>query len=419
VIGRRAAVAAALVVALAVTAATAGAQRRDTVTLNVLMFTTAQPAWQILNANFERVYPDVKINATFIPSTDMTTVLPTQLAAGNGPDAFTIFSGRNAGIGVWNLAASGNLLDLTGRPWQKRVYPPVKAQVMLKKKLYGWPVFIQPQDPIYNVDVFNQLHLKLPTTFAQLLAQCKTIRAAGKVPFEQSMNTLAGGQIIGQILAANFVYAQDLHWDDKRYAHKVTFASSPLWRRMLQAFVDLKNAGCFNDGVQGVSRPQQYAAFANGDAVYSFVSSAEVANMAAINPNFKWAMFNLPPDNPKKQLVLGYASLIFAGNAATKHPKEVKEWIDFYARVKQSTLTAKVGSGIAPFDAVKGIVPPQMKALQPLFKAGKVDGPHSGIWPSPQAWNDSIASGLTGLVTGQSTIDSILAKADQVWDAGG
>jgi raffinose/stachyose/melibiose transport system substrate-binding protein len=314
------------------------------------------------------------------------------------------------------MADAGRLLDLTGRPWQKRIYPPVKNQVTFKNKVYGWPVFVQPQGPAYNVDLVNQLHLKLPKTFAELLAQCKTIRAAGKVPFEQSMSTIAGGSILSQIFAANFVYAQDLDWDAKRYAHKVTFASSPLWRRMLQAFVDMKNASCFNEGAQGVSRPQQYAAFANGDAVYSLISSAEIANMLAINPRFKVAMFNLPPDDPKKQLVMGYASLIFAGNASTTHPNEVKKWIDFYARVKQSTLAAKVGAGVAPFDAVKGIVPSYMTDLQPLFKAGKVDGQHAGLWPAPTTWNDSIGQGFIGLLTGQSTIDSILAKADQLWD---
>jgi raffinose/stachyose/melibiose transport system substrate-binding protein len=291
----------------------------------------------------------------------------------------------------------------------------MKAQVSYKGKVYGWPIFVQPFAVGYNEDVFNQLHLKVPTSFAQVLAQCKTIRAAGKVPFEQSMNTLAGGQIIGQILAANFVYAQDLHWDDKRYAHKVTFASSPLWRRMLQAIVDMKNAGCFNDAAQGTSRPQQYAQFANGDSVYSIIVSAEISNMLAINPNAKITMFNLPPDNPKKQLVQAYAGIVLAGNAATPHPDEVRKWIDFYARSEQSTLTAKVATAIAPLDATKGIVPSFLKPLQALFKAGKTDGPHDATWPGPNTFNDSIGQGIVGLFTGQTTVDGILQKADEVW----
>jgi raffinose/stachyose/melibiose transport system substrate-binding protein len=403
---------------LAAGASTAGARGGDTVTLNVLMYTTAQPAWQILNANFERVYPNIKINATFLPSTDLFNVLPTQLQAGNAPDAFTIQPAKLGVTGVWVLAPAGRLLNLTGRPWKKRIYPPMRHQVTYKNKVYAWPIFVQPHDPVYNIDLLNQLHLKIPTSFSQLLAQCKTIRDAGKVPFEQSMNTVAGGIILSRQFASNFVYAQDPNWDTKRYQHKVTFASSPLWKRMLQAIVDMKNANCFNEGLQGVSRPQQYAAFAQGQAVYSLITSGEIANMTAINPNLKYAMFNLPPDNPKKQLVQGYAGIVLAGNADTKHPKEVKEWIDFYARAKQSTLAAKIGAAIAPFDAMKGVTPDFLKPMAKLLKANKVDGPHDGLWPCPNTWQDSIAIGINGLFTGQTTVESILAKADQLWDQG-
>jgi raffinose/stachyose/melibiose transport system substrate-binding protein len=414
--GALAAVVFCAVAALVGGASTADARSHDTVTLNVLMVTTAQPAWQIMNANFERVYPNIKINATFLPSSDLVNLLPTQLQAHNAPDAFVIHPSKIGVDGVWVLAPAGRLLDLTGRKWQKRIYPPIKDQVMYKGKVYAWPLFVQPHDPVYNVDLLNQLNLKLPTTFAQLLAQCKTIRAAGKVPFEQSMSTIAGGQILARQFASNFVYAQDPGWDQKRYAKKVNFQASPLWRRMFQAIVDMKDANCFNEGAQGTSRPQQYAAFASGAAVYSMVSSGEIANMAAINPNLHYGIFNLPPDNPKKQLVQAYAGTVLSGNAETTHPNEVRTYIDFYARAKQSSLVAKIANAIAPFDAMKGIVPSFMKPLEPLLKAGKADGPHDGLFPCPNTWNDSIASGIVGLFTGQTTVDSILAKADTVWD---
>jgi raffinose/stachyose/melibiose transport system substrate-binding protein len=396
----------------------AAAKPHEVVTLNVVMFTTAQPAWEILNKNFERVYPNIKINATFLPSTDLFNILPTQLQAGNAPDAFTIQPAKLGNTGVWVLAPAGRLLNLTGRPWKKRIYPPMRHQVTYKNKVYAWPVFVQPHDPVYNADLVQQLNLKLPTTFSQLLAQCKTIRDAGKVPFEQSFSTVAGGIILSRQFASNFVYAQDPKWDIKRYTHKVTFAGSPLWKRMLQAIVDMKNANCFNEGSQGTSRPQQYAAFAQGQAVYSLITSGEIANMTAINPNLHYGMFNLPPDDPKKQLVQGYAGIVLAGNAATKHPEEVKKWIDFYARAKQSTLAAKIGAAIAPFDAVRGITPPFLKPMAALLKAGKVDGPHDGLWPCPVTWQNGLALGINGLITGQTTVDGILSNLDTLWDQG-
>jgi raffinose/stachyose/melibiose transport system substrate-binding protein len=414
----RLSVALALVAVLSVGAATANAQRHDTVTLNVLMFTTAQPAWEILNKNFERVYPDIKINATYLPSSTLAQVLPTQLAAGNAPDAFTIVPGKQDSEGLWVLAGSNRLLDLSGRPWNKRIFAPMRHMVTYKNKVYGWPVFVQPHDPVANTDLMAQLHLKYPTNFQQVLAQCKTIRDAGKIPYFQSFNTVAGGIILGRTFASQFVYAQDSKWDTERYLHKVSFTTSPLWRRAFQAIVDMKNANCFNEGATGTSRPQQYAAVATGQSVYSIITSGEIANMTAINPNFHYAMFNLPPDNPKKQLVQSYSGITLAGNAATKHPNEVRKWIDFYARAKQDALAAKIGTAVSPLDAKNGNVPDFMKPMAALFKAGKLDPPHDPLWPCPNTWNDSIANGITGLMTGQLTVDAVLQKADQIWDTG-
>lgn len=404
-------------VALSVGLSAASAKPKATVTISVLEVTTGQTASELINTNFERVYPNIQLKVTFLPSNQVSQLVTTELQAGNAPDVFYVAPGSGA-QGLWNLAHNGKLLAMTGQPWVKRIYGAVKKYVTYKGTPYGWPVSVTPHDPIANPTLLAKLHLSIPTTANQILADCKTIKAAGLIPFAQSFNTVAGGIIAGRQLYSNYVYNHDPNWDAERYAKKVTFASSPLWKNALQFFVDMKNAGCFSPGIVGTSRIEQYTQFATGQAVFSMITGGEIANIQAINPNVPLEMFNMPAgNNPKDDYVQAFAGIVLAGNKATKNPTAVKDFISFYARAEQSTLWAKVGGGIAPFDATRGIVPPVMKALTPEFKAGHLDSSHEEEWPNGDVFQ-SIANGMTGLLTGQTTIPQVLATADKYWNEG-
>ena len=56
-----------------------------------------EPGYQVLIPNFERVYPNIKVEATYPPSTTLWYQLEsTELAAGNAPDVL----GRVPGCGT-------------------------------------------------------------------------------------------------------------------------------------------------------------------------------------------------------------------------------------------------------------------------------------------------------------------------------
>jgi raffinose/stachyose/melibiose transport system substrate-binding protein len=408
----------ALSAALAISLPTASGSRHDVVTLRALFPTTAQAGYQILVANFNRVYPDIHIDAQFLPSDTLGQLLVTQVQAGNAPDIVHLQAGNLNAASVWGLGSQGKLLDLSGRPWVKRIYPAARADVTWKGKVYAWPLAMGPFGVIYNADLFKQLGLKVPATFNEALAMCTKINAAGKIPFVQAWGASTTGSIVGRQRYSQYVYTVDPKWDQKRAAHQVTFLSSPLWRKALQSVIDMKNANCFQQGATGTSRAQQYAMFAQGQAVMSIVSAGEVTNVKTINPNIKIGWMNLPGESAKTSTLVGPFSLTIGGMASTTHPKEVKTFIDFMAREQQSTLFAKVASSIAPLDAKKKILPPEMKGLLPYFASGKVTDAHDFQWPNARVYSEGYQLGVVGLVTGQLTIDDVLKKMDDLWDNG-
>src|SRR5262249_19799616 len=148
----------------------------------------------------------------------------------------------------------------------------------------------------YQRNLFQTLGAKPPTTFRELLSLCTRLSAAGKTPM--AINGTFDS-IFSNILAVLFVSGQDPDWTLKRLQHKVTFASSPLWRHALDAFVALKNANCFAPGASGSTFAQAQADFLRGDTALLPVSVNQVAVFRQLDPSIDVAVFPFPADEAK------------------------------------------------------------------------------------------------------------------------
>ena len=119
-----------------------------------------------------------------------------------------------------------------------------------------------------NDTMFKQLGLKVPETFSQLLDVCRKAKAAGTAAV-----VLAGGGTTNTSnlidgLVVPMVYGKDKKWTGKLKAGKVTFSGTSGWRRGLQRFVDMNEAGCFQPGAAGVtSGAAQALLFAQGQGL--------------------------------------------------------------------------------------------------------------------------------------------------------
>jgi raffinose/stachyose/melibiose transport system substrate-binding protein len=393
----------------------AGAKSRATVSISLLVPTTQQPAFSILIPNFERVYPDIHVEVTYLASTTIPTVLLTQFQAGNAPDMFHMQSGRGNPSAVTPLGEAGRLLDLTGEVWAKRLTPYMRPAVTVNGRMYAYPYALYTNNVVYNVDQFKQYGLSVPTTFAQVLALCKKVSANGKIAFVQPFGEVSSGALLAQQRAVQYVYSKYPNWNTLRAQGKMTFQTTPEWRRAFQSIVDMKDAGCFQPGAQGTSASQQFATFARGDAVETLLASTQYGNIPAANPNIKTKYYNLPGDTASQQALFINANMVGI-RKDTAHPTEAKLFIKFLSRPKQAALFAKVGGGNSYYDVIKGVLPEAMVNLRPLIKAGKVVwAPHTA-WPNPAAPTYVYGNGVQGLFTGQRTVDDLLKTLDYMWD---
>src|SRR4051794_39047003 len=132
----------AAVACLLLAAATGDARperRNATVTINLMANYVGLRGYQVLIDNFERAYPDIKINPTFAPTNDaLYQLLRTELAGSNAPDVFVTYPGCGTPISVCVLAKAGHLAPMVNKRWAPRSVPIVTSLDKVGKGLYAF-----------------------------------------------------------------------------------------------------------------------------------------------------------------------------------------------------------------------------------------------------------------------------------------
>jgi raffinose/stachyose/melibiose transport system substrate-binding protein len=393
------------------------------VTLTAMFPSNYVVPFKVVTDDFTKANPNVRFNVQPLASASIPQLMTTQLRAGNAADILFFNAGRGNTLGVLNFAASGYLVDLAGRPFQKLLIPQQLQGVQDGKHLWAAPTQILTIGLVYNTDMFTQLGVTTPDTFSSLLTACKKIAAAGKVPIAYP----AGDNLISIFLVysliANDVYAQDPTWNDKRAAGTVKFATSAGWKNAYQQILDMKNANCFSPGAAGLNGANAQAQFAAGSAAMYPNGTQIFAALKAANPNLHFAIFALPADKSTDTRVMLSSSALFGVNAATSGVKRqaALKFIDFLASPDENAaFNAAGGATLTGYQYSHSQLPTdwstQLAPVTPLFKRQNPLVP-SAVWPNAQV-QLTAATDVAGLFTGQKTVDQTLADLDAAFNQG-
>lgn len=401
--------------ALAVTAGMASAKPNDNVVITVASQAGGtNVGFEAVASNFMKANPNVTVKNIFLPIATYAQTIDTEFQAGNAPDIVYGSAGSGNANSLLPRARAGQLVDLSKRVWATRVPKELKPYAYLGKKLYMLPLNLVAVGAVYNADLMKANGWKPPTTFKQLLSLCAAAKAKGLAAWS------IGGQfpnISGAVLASSIVYSADPKWTAKRYANKVTFAGTPTWHKTLQRWVDMKNAGCFPQGVEGMGIPQALSLMASGRALW-YVAPAGVENsIKGINPNFHGGFFTIPSGDTAAQTraTVGWTDSLGV-NAKSPNLQWALKYIDFLARQGQSRLIPKANDAVSFTDFNQGKVPDILKPITAQLKDPKRHTDLANtLWPNGDIYT-ALGQGMTGLLTGQKTIDQVLQDMDAAWN---
>ncbi len=298
--------------------------------------TEDQAAMGRIFAAFEAANPDIKVDLQFTPDADYQNRLATALRGGKGPD-------------IAQLKAYGELQPLVEAGYLEPLNDSVPAIAEMPEtatggvisvadgKFYGVPYSVPVLGVFYNTALFEANGVAVPTTYAEFLAACEKLKAAGITPIASGgAQGSAWALEIGVGMIGPTIYGADFYGE--MMSGKATF-EDPRFIATLKRFAELKPY--YSDGFAGVDYTTSTQQFINGQAAMFFGGSWENGSFKAQNADLKFSVFPFPGDAATdKPLVAAFSDGSYGLVADSEKKEAATKVLNFIASPEFAQLFA-------------------------------------------------------------------------------
>lgn len=369
---------------------------------------------QKMGDQFAAQHPGVTIDFSPYSFEDMNNTLRLALDGGVGPDVAYASPGPSHG-GAY--AKAGHLLDLTqiakDRGWTDHYASDVISYFNDDpNQIYQMPFDLVTVGVYYNTEIFKQLGLEEPTTFAEFEDILAKIKAAGITPI--AVGALDGWplQHIWDQLVHTSVPIQDLAAletpDPSATYDRPEFVADAA---KIKEWYD---KGYFNDNMLATSYADGNNLFITGKAAINIGGTWNNGTFST-QPDFTVGFFPMPQVNPDLEWHMGG----FTPNNAwmipvyTPHRDLAIDYVDYM--VGKDVATAKWNAGDIPgykFDPV----PEPVSFLQKgVYDAMQKTGTGYYLGNVNSELQSAIWSALQSMIAGKSTPEQAMADIQKVY----
>lgn len=358
----------------------------------------------------------IEIEVISYPSDAYNTQLTTQLQAGNAADTMILSPGTGQPISVITLADAGFLEPLNDT--SAGIIPAGTENLYaIDGKTYGQPTSLTPVGFIWNGAAAADVGIdEYPTSYDDLLTACTDARAGGK-----SFTVLAGGApfntgLLAQIISATRVYEGTPDWNEQRAAGDVTFADTEGWQETLGDIVEMNDDGCFQDGAAGGTFDAITSGIGGSTSLTAAVpggAAASISSATGLDLNVQ----AFPPADGQEAYMMASANYAWGINASSDDAVKAsaQAFFDWLADPEQSVAFAELSGNVPITGATAENLLPSYEPIGTLLETGAYAGLPNASWPNPAVY-DALGTGVQGLLTGQKTVDQVLADMDAAWD---
>jgi raffinose/stachyose/melibiose transport system substrate-binding protein len=393
-----------------------GSGGKGNVTLTLTSITDAKVAWAPLIAAYKRAAPNVTIKASYAPTDQLQTALRAQLGAGNAPDLFVDWPGNGSAMAVQQLAPTGLVADISDQSWIKGVPDGVKPLLGANGKTYMWSPGATPIGIIYNKQVFNDVGITdVPTTWNELLADAKKIKAAGKTPFAVGNQTPWVTQLLPYAIAPSTAFAADPNLAQDMLDGKKSFTNSD-WHTVYDRYLDLYKQGLFNKSPNGTTYEQTQQLLGSGKAAMVVqVIAAMPPFLAAAKNQDDIGTFPFPAaDSADALKIPAGVDAGIAASAKGKHLAEAKKFIEWLGRPENMASFSKATYSIPLVGADPAKTDALLKPFAPFMATNKTVPFMDQQWPNAKVQPAHFA-GVQELVAGKTNVSGLLKNLDEAY----
>ena len=358
----------------------------------------------------------VEIEVVPYPGDAYNTQVTTQLQAGNAADMMILSPGTGQAISVVSLAEAGFLEPLDDT--SAAVIPEgTESLYEVDGDIYAQPAALNPTGFLYNAAGAEEVGIdEYPTSYEDMLEACGPAREGGK-----SFNVLAGSAppnngLLAMVISATQVYGPTPDWNAQRAAGDVTFADSA-WRNVLETIVEMKDTGCFQDGVEGGTFDSITQGIGGQTSLTASVPGSAAKSIGDAT-GLDLTVQAFPATDGDQPFIVASAGYAWAINAAAEDGAKAsaQEFLDWAAEPEQAQAFADLSGLVAITGADAANLPAPYQPVGELLEQGKFVEAPLATFPNPGVY-DALTVGIQGLLTGQKTVDQILDEMDAAWDA--
>lgn len=268
----------------------------------------AIPFFRDLTAHFNADQSDVQV------SLDTASNLSAGFLRGNPPDVGLL----NYNMEMSRFMERGALSDLSDMPEAQRIRPDVQELVDQYATYPGrtsvLPYSVAAASVIYNVQMFEDNGLSVPTTWAELIAVCDTLKAAGITPiYSTYKEPWTVGQGLFDYTVGGSIDVADFYEQMNEEGTAVGPDSPVSFQKTLHDPVErmVELAGYSNADAESRGYGDGNVAFANEEAAMYLQGPWALGEIAKTNPDLQLGTFPLPvtddPDDLKVRVNLDLA----------------------------------------------------------------------------------------------------------------
>ncbi len=333
-------------------AAEASEEEQITITIWHQSVADTDPVKKIIEASvdeYHELHPNITIEQDGVEGEQYKTKIKTAFAAGEAPDLSYMW----AGSFVKPFVDAGYLLpidDYMNPDVKAKVLPGMLAGSTFDGKVYSYPTITFLADLYCNKEQFDAAGAKIPETWDELLDAIDKLKAAGYNPIMMGEKDLWPGMywmdIISQRCAGN-AGVEAAFGDPTKF-------NSPEFVEAATRLQELVQAGGFNENYLSTSYTEMVEGFCAGQGAMlyqaNWVHPAIMDDAAATKGKVVCVPFpEIPGTKGNKSEFSGGSSDGYYVNAATEHPKEVVEYLEYLSE-KIGTLGFQMGAGLACWD---------------------------------------------------------------------
>ncbi len=294
-----------------------------------------------LIAAFNEEHPEIAIRFDPTNPPDYNATLRLQLESGIAPD---VFYARSYATGA-ELFGEGYMLDLSGESFIGAAYDDgSRAPWQAGDRQFAMPLVAVSHGVYYNKEIFAELGLVIPATWAELMSVSQKIKDAGIIPIA---NGLADewdiAEVVWMNIAPGFIGGRTARLAYESGDRPFNDAA------MVSVFTAMGSlAPYLPEGFEAISYNDSKALFLLGEAAMWFDGSWTVSEFEASDPDFEWSVFAPPAPAGMKQQITFHPDAGIAINPASEHIAEAKVFLQWLSGPKASAVLGNELAGFFP-----------------------------------------------------------------------